>query len=129
MKGQIRVIEAVISVVILAVIVFLLTRTPPQSPDITKLNYKIAVWNALSILDNAGSLRSDALAGNAEKIQDELKPYLLVNYKVVLFNSTSNINPIPTINAWDVAVTSYFIAGAAGTYKPMEIRVYLWGFK
>ena len=113
----------------LIIMVILLTTSPPSSPDLTKLNYKINAWNGLNILDKTGELRLLAVNNNAQKIKEDLKPYIDVNYDVVILNKTSNTTSIPSINSENVAVVSYFIAGMPGKYKPIEIRVYMWGFR
>ena len=125
-KGQINTIEALISIAIIGVIIFLLYFRAPVSIEVTQLNQKLDAYNALKILDQTQNLRYYALQKNATKIEELLLPFLKSNYKVALFNRTSNITEIPEIDAKNIAVLSYFIAGDVANYQPIEIRVYLW---
>jgi len=125
-KGQLRTIEALVSIAIIGIILTLLFTRTPVSMDITFLDRKLQVYDSLKILDLTQDLRKAALQGNSTEIEEMLSPFLKFNFKVAIFNSTSNITQIPNIDSTNIAVVNYLIAGDLGNYKPLEIRVYLW---
>jgi len=125
-KGQLRTIEALVSIAIIGIILTLLFMRTPVSMDITFLDRKLQVYNSLKILDLTQDLRKAALQGNSTEIEEMLSPFLKFNFKVAIFNSTSNVTQIPKIDSTNIAVVNYLIAGDLGNYKPLEIRVYLW---
>jgi competence protein ComGC len=125
-KGQMQTIEALISVAIISLIIFILYFITPVSQEVSQINRKIDAYNALKVLDQSRNLRQYALQSNATKIEELLLPFLKSNYKVVLYNQTGNITEIPKIDSKNIASVSYIIAGDLSNYKLIEIRVYLW---
>lgn len=125
-KGQTRTIEALVSIAIISLIIFLLYFSTPVSQDISQFNRKVEAYNALKILDQTGNLRYYSLQANATRIEELLLPFLKTNYKIVLYNQSGNITEIPNIDSRDVISVSYLISGDFGDYRPIEIRVYLW---
>lgn len=129
MKGAIYSLEAVISIVMIASVIFLFVYRKPSPPEFTKLNFKLAAYDGLKILDEAGELRRYALENDVSSIENALDAYIPVSYSVTLFNKTTNTTPIPTIQSDDVVTVSYFLAGSVANYKPIEVRVYIWWLK
>ena len=125
-KAQVQTIEALVSVAIISIIIFLLYFRAPTSTETAQIGRKIEAYNALKILDQTKNLREYALKANATKIEELLLPFLKSNYKVVIYNQTSNVTEIPKIDSKNIASISYLIAGDLGNYNPIEIRVYLW---
>jgi len=125
-KAQVQTIEALISIAIISFIIFLLYFITPTSQEVSQLNRKIEAYNALKILDQTKNLRQYAFQTNATKIEELLLPFLKSNYKVVIYNQTSNVTEIPKIESENIASISYLIAGDLANYMPIEIRVYLW---
>lgn len=125
-KGQIQTIEALVSIAIIGAIVIVLFSKEPKSIESMQLNKKIEVYETIKIIDLTQDLRFHAVNGNATKIEEFLYPYLKSNFKVAIFNLTSNITQIPEIEAKDIFIVSYLISGYPGKFSPVEIRVYLW---
>ena len=127
MKGQMLTLEAIVGIVMVVSILLLIFREPPSTPEFKIANYKSQVHKGLKILENF-DLRKDALNNDATSIKNDLAPYVSpeVNYEVVIYNKTSNLTAIPTIESEEVATVSYFLAGDVDNYAPREVRVYLW---
>lgn len=125
-KGQMQTIEALISIAIISLIILLQYFAIPVSQEVSQINRKIEAYSALKFLDQTKNLRQYALQANATKIEELLLPFLKSNYRVVLYNQTSNITEIPAIDSENIASVSYLIAGDLAIPKPIEIRVYLW---
>lgn len=130
MKGQLFTLESVISILMIFIIVVFLFSNPPKSPEFNKVNYKLKIYNGLKILDESGKLSTYVSNNDVDSIQDRLKPYIsnIQNYKVVIFNQTTNITQKPSLyNESEVISVSYFLAGDFDNYQPRDVRVYLWG--
>lgn len=127
---MLRTLESLISLGILAAFLILFFSKPFKVPEIEKANYKLFVFSALKVLDKAGKLRELALNANASGIEEELANHLpyLVDYRVVIYNKTTNLTEVPNVLAEDVVVTSYLLAGDVGNYSPREVKVLAWGF-
>lgn len=125
-KGQLQTIEAIISISIIGVILILLFSRAPDSQDLTYLNRKIEVYNTLRIIDLTQDLRKHAIDGNSEKIEEMLHHYIKFDFKVAIFNSTTNTTKVPEVDSENLAVVSYLIHGDSFRYNPLEIRVYIW---
>ena len=130
MKGSFYVLEAAISVIMMVTVLALVLQKPPETLELSKVNYKLKVYDALEIIDNVGDLRKNALDNNAAGIKAELNSYIptSLNYEVAIYNKTSNITAVPTISSEDVITVSYFLAGNIGNYTPREVRIFAWGF-
>lgn len=127
MKGQMLTLEAIIGIVMIVSILLLIFREPPTTPEFKIANYKSQVHKGLKILENF-DLRKDALNNDATSIEQDLAAYVSpeLNYRVVIYNKTSNLTTIPNIKAEEVATVRYFLAGDIDNYSPREVRVYLW---
>ena len=128
MKGVSFTFEAAIaSVLLLSVIIFFFK--PLQSSQASEVNHKVAAYNGLKILEEAGGLRENVLDNNAIAIKNDLSTYIsYLSYDVAIFNKTSNLTAIPSISSKDVISVSYVLAGDVGNYSAKEVRVFLWGF-
>ncbi|MEM4461105.1 MAG: hypothetical protein QXY70_03135 [Nanopusillaceae archaeon] len=125
-KGQIQTIEALISIAIIGIITMLLFSREPKSVETTQLSKKIEVYETIKIIDLTQNLRILASNGNSNKIEELLYPYIKSNFKVAIFNMSSNITEVPIIEAKNIFTVSYLISGYPGKFTPIEIRVYLW---
>jgi len=125
-KGQIYTLEALISILMVGTILFILFSFEPKSLENIQVSRKLKVVELIKMLDLTTNLRFYAIRGDATKIEELLSPYLKSRFKVVIFNSTTNMTLLPTIEEEDVAIVSYIIAGSLDGYFPIEIRVYLW---
>ena len=131
MRGVMYTIEAVIAVLMVLVILYLILQNPPARPEFTEINYKTQAYNGIKILERTGKLRRFVLNNDTTSIKTRLTHFIshAVEFDVVLFNKTSNITTIPSIDADDVVTISYFLAGDVGNYVVREVRIYLWGFE
>lgn len=125
-RGQIQTIEAVISIAIIGIILMILFTKDSKTLENIHLSRKLEVYDTLKIIDLTQNLRIYAINRNITKIEEILYPYLKFNFRVAIFNSTTNITVIPNIEANDIIVVSYLISGYLDRYEPLEIRVYLW---
>ena len=129
MKGSFFVLESIIAVVIMVTTLSFLLWKPPETFEFSEVNYKQEAYDGLSISEEIGELRENALKNNATAIKTELDPYISISNDVAIFNQTSNLTAIPTTDDENIITVSYFIAGDMGNYTPREIRVYMWGFE
>ena len=130
MKGQMYILEATISILLILFIVVYLFQNPLNSPEYERMNYKIKTYTAITVLDDTGKLRKDVVNNNVSSIRDNLYPFMSknLNYNVTIFNDTSNITMKPSSSS-DMISVSYFLAGDFDNYLPRDVRVYLWGFE
>jgi len=130
MKGQMYILEATISILLILFIVVYLFQNPFNSPEYERMNYKIKTYKAITVLDDTGKLRKDVVNNNVSSIRDNLYPFISknLNYNVTIFNDTSNITMKPSSSS-DMISVSYFLAGDFDNYLPRDVRVYLWGFE
>jgi len=130
MKGQMYILEATISILLILFIVVYLFQNPLNSPEYERMNYKIKTYKAITVLDDTGKLRKDVVNNNVSSIRDNLYPFISknLNYNVTIFNDTSNITMKPSSSS-DMISVSYFLAGDFDNYLPRDVRVYLWGFE
>jgi uncharacterized membrane protein len=130
MKGQMYILEATISILLILFIVVYLFQNPLNSPEYERMNYKIKTYKAITVLDDTGKLRKDVVNNNVSSIRDNLYPFMPknLNYNVTIFNDTSNITMKPSSSS-DMISVSYFLAGDFDNYLPRDVRVYLWGFE
>ena len=66
MKGSFFVLESIISVVIMVTTLVFVLQTPPETSDLSHVNYKQKAYDALSISEEVGDLRKDALNNDFE---------------------------------------------------------------
>jgi len=130
MKGQLFTLEAAIAILMILIIIVFLFSNPPESPEFNEINYKLKIYNGLKILDETGRLSTYVSNNDANAIQNGLRPYIsnIQNYKVVIFNQTTNITQkLSLSNESEVISVSYFLVGDLDNYQPRDVRVYLWG--
>ena len=130
MKGQLFTLEAAIAILMILIIIVFLFSNPPKSPEFNEINYKLKIYNGLKILDETGRLSTYVSNNDANAIQNGLRPYIsnIQNYKVVIFNQTTNITQkLSLSNESEVISVSYFLVGDLDNYQPRDVRVYLWG--
>ena len=129
MKGSFYVLESAIAVILMVTTLAFVLQTPSQSPELSKVNYKLKVYDGLKISETVGDLRKNTLENNAAAIKAELDLYIpaSLDYDVAIYNKTSNTTAVPTISSEDVTTVSYFLAGWVGNYTPREVRVFVWG--
>ena len=130
MKGQLFTLESVIAILMIFIIIVFLFSNSPKSPEFNEINYKLKIYNGLKILDETGRLSTYVSNNDANAVQNGLRPYIsnIQNYKVVIFNQTTNITQKPSLsNESEIISVSYFLVGDFDNYKPRDVRVYLWG--
>jgi len=127
MKGSYYVLESIIAIVIMVTTVAFVLQKPPESLELSYVNYKQDAYNGLKISEEVGNLRKNALNGDASSIKSDLSSYMPISYDVAIFNQTSNLTAVPSLDSENIITVSYFIAGRMGNYTPREIRVYMWG--
>ena len=131
MKGMLFSLESFIAVLMIFFIIVILFKNPPTSPEFNRINYKLKAYNGLMALEKTGELRRDAIDNNATSIQNKLISYLpgFLNYSVVIFNETTNVTVKPSLSIINQSISvSYFLTGDLDTFKPREVRVYIWGY-
>jgi len=123
--------SALAIIMMVTALAFVLSR-PQTNTDLSKINYKLKVYNALKLADEAGNLRKNAVANDAAAIKAELQAYMpgTLGFDVAVYNSTSNTTAVPTPSASSdsVITVGYLIAGWSGSYSPREVRAFIWGF-
>jgi hypothetical protein len=129
MKGFLYTYEAIIAVSILFLVIFLFYRSLP-TPELSELNYKLSGFDGLEMLEK-GELRKYTLDNDVTSIKNGLIPYIpsTLSYDIVIYNKTSNLTSIPTIESEKIITVSYFLAGDVGNYSAREVRLYIWGFE
>jgi len=129
LKGSFYVLEAAIAAIMMISTIAYVLQEPPEALELSKVNYKLKVYDALKICDTVGDLRKNTLDNNAAGIRGELSSYItFLDYDVAIYNTTSNITAVPTISSDNVLTVSYFLAGHVGNYTAREVRVFVWGF-
>ena len=130
MKGQTYMIEAIISFSIMISVFLLLFFFTPQFPEMSELNYKLRIKDALENLDNL-NLRDKVYSNDVNYIENYLKMVLPKNirFDVVIYDKNNALTTEPTIFSPFVFSTSYYIAGDYDKFFPREIRVYVWGYR
>jgi hypothetical protein len=126
-------LESAIAIIMMVTALASVLTSPPQSQDLSKINHKLRVYNALKIEDDVGDLRKNAVDNDADAIKAELQPYIpsTAGFGVAVYNSTANTTavPAPSESSADVMTVGYLLAGWPGSYNPREVRVFLWGFE
>ena len=127
MKGSYFILESIIAIFIMVTSVAFVLQKPPENIEMSYMNYKQNAYNGLKILEQVGDLRKNILDNDSTSIKNDLATYIKVSYGVTIFNQTTNLTAIPSIDSKNILIVSYFIAGKSGTYIPRELRVYIWG--
>ncbi len=126
MKGVNFMIEIAISVVILSLGLFLISKNH-EKPNLMS-EQKFKVFQSLVSLDKSKNLRRLAVENDAIGINNSLSQILNKNlkYSIVIYNESSNTTPIPDIESNNIAVVDYVISGDFGNFNPRKIKVFLW---
>jgi len=131
-NGTLYAVESAIAIVMMITALAFLLSTPPQSQNLSKVNYKLQIYNALDIANSIGDLRKNAINNNADSIKSELQSNIpaSLSFDVAIYNQTSNLTTVPTPseNSEDIITVSYLVSGSHGNYTPREVRVFAWGF-
>ena len=130
--GSLYSLEAALSIVMMVTALAFVLSRPETNADLSQINYKLSVYNALKISEEAGNLREDAVNNDAAAIRTELQAYVpsSLQLDVAVYNATSNTTAEPTLagSSGGVITIGYIIAGRSGSYSPREVRVFVWGF-
>jgi hypothetical protein len=126
MKGINFMIEVAISIIILSLGLFLLTKNYEKPILISK--YRVEVFQALASLDKNNNLRRFALENDATSINNTISKLLNKNIKhyVVIYNESSNTSAMPQIESKNIVVVDYLISGDFGNFSPRKIKVFIW---
>ena len=115
-------------------VLYVITKNPPMMQELSKVNYKLRIHEALETLDKSGQLRLYVLNNDSTSIKNEIEDMLPsnVNTFIVIYDE-DQLNLTQTFTApsylRDIISVSYFIAGDVEVYSPREVRVYMWGFE
>ena len=126
MKGSYFILESIIAIFIMVTSMAFVLQKPPENIEMSYMNYKQTAYNSLKILEQVGDLRKNILDNDATSIKNDLSAHIKVSYDVTIFNQTTNLTAIPSIDSKNILTISYFIAGKMGTYTPREVRIYMW---
>lgn len=125
-------LEAALAVIMMVTALAFVLSRPQTSTDLSKVNYKLTVYNALKISDDVGDLRKNAVDNDAAAIKSDLQAYVpsTLGFDVAIYNSTTNTTavPVPSASSDSVITVGYLIAGWSGSYSPREVRAFVWGF-
>jgi hypothetical protein len=125
-------LEAALAVIMMVTALAFVLSRPQTDTDMSKVNYKLTVYNALKISDDVGDLRKNAVENDAAAIKADLQAYVpsTLGFDVAIYNSTSNTTavPVPASSSDSVITVGYLIAGWSGSYSPREVRAFVWGF-
>lgn len=131
-KGSLYTLEAAIAIVMMVTALAFFLQSPPEPQDLSRINYKLDVYNALEISEEAGDLRKNVLDNDASSIRTEINTYLSssLNFNVTIYDANSNLTYVPDLgdDVQNIVTVSYFLAGWVGNYDPKEVRVFIWGF-
>jgi hypothetical protein len=121
MKGFWRTVESVAAVILVMSFLLILGATYFSvniEKDMSSVGYE-----SLRELDRSGQLRADAVSGDYDSIESgiEIRGF---NHSVEICGYEGNCTgDYP--DAGNVIVSSYIISGQ-DSYRPMEIRLYMW---
>ena len=124
MKGQIKTLEAVISVIILISAVFILASFSPKLPEVESLDIKLKILKGLKNLDENNELRKYVYLNDSSTLEQKILQYIPKNfeYKVLICNKLCSYE----VNAKKVYTISYFLASDLKNFETMEVLVYVW---
>lgn len=127
LKGIVYMLEVSVAVLMILSLILIVPKVPRRE-SYSLTFYQLQALNALETLDNLGLLREVTLNKDVNTLSEKFGDLMSngINYRVVLFNSTTNVTEFETIDANEVYSVSYFIVGDHRVFEPMEIRVYLW---
>ena len=133
-RGVFYSVEAVISTIMVLSILYIVTKNPPMLRELSKVNYKLKVHEALEVLEKSGDLRRYALTNDTTSIKNSLESMLPPEMSVfVVIYDESQVNLTQQFEApfflRDIVSVSYYIVGDIEVYSPREVRVYAWGFE
>lgn len=125
---MLKTLEAFIAAVLVITAIAFPTQFLGESKTLEELNVKKSVFNALEILDNTGRLRDYALNNETEEIEEwiEKNANPFYNYKVVIYDYSTNITDANLPERENLLSVSYFLSGDYENFAIREIRVYLW---
>ena len=131
-KGSLYMMESALAIIMMVTALAFVLSRPQTNTDLSKINYKLKVYNALKLADEVGNLRKNAVDNDAAAIKAELQAYMpgTLGFDVAVYNSTSNTTaiPSPAESSGSVITVGYLIAGWSGSYSPREVRAFIWGF-
>ena len=125
-KGQLRVLEALIAIILMIGVSAWMFSFPPSLPqEIPDL--KLKLLQALRSLDEAGELRKLAFTNNVSALEQEIFPYVPRTFDFeVLICELSQACEYSVEGAKDVYGVSYFLSSYLQNFSPREVRVYAW---
>jgi len=131
-RGSMYTLEASIAIMMMIAALAFFLRNPPEPQDLSHVNYKLEIYNALKISDEIGDMRKNAVNADAASIKTEIDGFIpaALTFDVTIYNSSTNITALPTFDdeSDTILTVSYLISGWAGNYAPREVRVFAWGF-
>lgn len=125
MKGQLRIVEVIIAILMVIVAYVLLFSAPITLPDFESINDQFRAFNSLQTLDQNNELRVPVLQNNTLLISQKLQ-YLIpsnINYNVSI---CSSICIAPIINSTRVFSVDYIISGDVNNFNPQQVVIYMW---
>jgi len=125
MKGIMKVLEVVITVLMVLVVYLLVFSSPVLPPDFESINIQLKAFYSLQVLDQNNQLRSYVLTDNTTAIETNLVGLLpsSVNYQVEICGVACTA---PQVNSTRLFSVNYIVAGSIGNYNPNQVIIYMW---
>ncbi|MDI6806965.1 MAG: hypothetical protein QMD14_04110 [Candidatus Aenigmarchaeota archaeon] len=116
------IVEVLIAIVLLVGMLFI-TYATERTIEMETLYVKSRIWNGLKAMDDAGMLRSYAIANKSEEIKNSLSQLL----PGIPFEVSICYEPcVITLPYEQVVSISYFLTGDYGNFKSTVVMVSTW---
>lgn len=125
MKGIMKTLEAIITILMVMVAYILIFSVPVSPPDFESINLQLRAFNSLRALDANNELRSYVINNDNTTIKNKISSLIPTNVNLfVAICSSSCVGP-PT-NIQGIVSVEYIVAGDIAKYNPMQVIVYMW---
>lgn len=125
MKAQFKVLEAIISALILLSFIGWYLSLKANLPETQSLNLRLKIMKALKALDKSNELRELVYSNNTQALEEKLYPYIPKNfdYKVLICLASCEYRAESKKPVYSV---SYFLASDFKSFENREVVVYAW---
>lgn len=125
MKGIMKTLEAVITILMVLVIDVIMFSAPIVPPDFESINLQLRAFSSLQTLDANNELRYYVSQNDTMTITNKLSSLMPtnVNYLISVCSSTCIA---PVINSTRILSVNYLISGDYSNFNPQQIVLYMW---